>query len=97
MHCPQNAKSIRSDLDRAKELVAGGPVWASLAPSFIANYPGAGLEALRSALLTLGFAGAEETAVGATIVKSRYDEMVRKKEQNVLKKGQFGESRGTEE
>ena len=39
--CPQNAKEIRNDVPSAMELIKSGPVIASLAPSFVANYPGA--------------------------------------------------------
>lgn len=76
--CPQNAKQIRSDIGIARELLASGkPVYASVAPSFIANYEGADLSSLAKALQKLGFAGTEETAIGATIVKSRYEAMIR--------------------
>ena len=37
--CPQNAREIRNDVEKAKVLLASGsPVVASLAPSFSANY-----------------------------------------------------------
>ena len=39
--CPQNAKEIRNDVPSAIELIKRGPVYASVAPSFVANYPGA--------------------------------------------------------
>lgn len=75
--CPQNAKQIRDDVSKVKNLLASGkPVYASIAPAFIANYSGADLASLSEALQKLGFAGAEETALGATIVKKRYEEMV---------------------
>ena len=74
--CPQNAKQIRNDVPSAKALLAGGaPVYVSLAPSFVANYEGATLAAMDAALRQLGFAGAEETALGATVVKREYDRM----------------------
>lgn len=83
--CPQGAKVIRPDLDRAKKLIAGGaPVYASLAPSFIANYPGTSCATMEAALKRLGFAAAEETALGATIVKREYDRMVDEKQQDVV-------------
>jgi len=82
--CPQNAKSIRCDLKRAKELLATGEVWVSLAPSALANYPGASIHSIEETLKKLGFAGVEETALGATIVKTRYDEMVEQGEQDVI-------------
>lgn len=83
--CPQNAKRIHNDLPRAQALVAGeAPVYASLAPSFAANYPGATIETMQTALAALGFAGAEETALGATLVKQRYDAMVEAGESSVI-------------
>ncbi|WRS28201.1 [Fe-Fe] hydrogenase large subunit C-terminal domain-containing protein [Oscillospiraceae bacterium MB08-C2-2] len=75
--CPQNAKEIREDIGAAKSLIASGaPVYASIAPSFVANYDRVTIGSLEKALLRLGFAGVEETAVGATIVKKQYDELV---------------------
>ena len=76
--CPQNAKQIRNDVDIVKTMIASGtPVYASVAPSFIANYEGTDLSGLTKALSQLGFAGAQETAIGATIVKKEYEEMIR--------------------
>ncbi len=83
--CPQNAKEIRNDVDAAKGLIASGrPVHVSLAPSFVANYEGATIASMTEALQKLGFAGVEETAVGATDVKNRYDEMVAQGERRVM-------------
>ena len=65
--CPQNAKEIRNDVASAKALIAGeSPVYASIAPSFVANYDGVTLKSMDRALKRLGVAGAVETAVGAT-------------------------------
>lgn len=75
--CPQNAKEIRSDIDKAKALIgSGAPVYVSLAPSFVANYDGSTFSAMEKALKALGFFAVEETAIGATMVKQRYDELV---------------------
>ena len=75
--CPQNAKEIRNDVPRVKELMkSGAPVYASIAPAFAANYPGISIRAMEKALQELGFAGAEETALGATMVKRRYEELI---------------------
>ncbi|MCM1054803.1 MAG: 4Fe-4S binding protein [Bacteroides sp.] len=83
--CPQNAKEIKNDTEKAKELIKGGaPVIASIAPSFVANYEGLTIAALRQALKKLGFADAEETAEGATAVKQKYDETVDKGEQELI-------------
>jgi iron only hydrogenase large subunit-like protein len=83
--CPQNAKEIRDDLGSVQALVENGvPVYASLAPSFTANYGGADITAMENALKQLGFAGAEETATGAAIVKRQYDAMLKNETQDVI-------------
>ena len=75
--CPQNAKEIKSETEKAKVLIqSGDPVYVSLAPSFIANYDDIGINGMRAALKKLGFTEAEETAVGATIVKTEYEKML---------------------
>ncbi|HWS29282.1 MAG TPA: [Fe-Fe] hydrogenase large subunit C-terminal domain-containing protein [Clostridia bacterium] len=72
--CPQNAKQVRNDIPAAQALLASdAPVYASVAPSFVANYDGASIRSMERALKQLGFAGVEETALGATVVKARYD------------------------
>ena len=83
--CPQNVKQIRSDTDKARVLLQGdAPVYVSLAPSFIVAFPGVTIDTMRDALKQLGFADADETAVGATIVKKRYEEMLREGQQDVI-------------
>ena len=83
--CPQNVKQIRSDTDKARALLQGdAPVYVSLAPSFIAAFPGVTIDTMRDALKQLGFADADETAVGATIVKKRYEEMLQEGQQDVI-------------
>lgn len=62
----------------------GRPVYASVAPSFVANYPGATIAGMEKALRALGFAGASETAVGATTVKAVYDEMCERGDDDVI-------------
>ena len=75
--CPQNAKQIVDETEKAKVLIQSrDPVYVSIAPSFIANYNGVGIDAMRKALKQLGFADAEETAVGASIVKTEYEKMI---------------------
>lgn len=75
--CPQNAKEVRNDVGKVKELLAGElPVIASVAPSFIADFAVSGIGEFRESLQKLGFAGAEETAQGAYIVKSKYEKLV---------------------
>ncbi len=75
--CPQNAKEIADGTEQVRVLMQSGePVIASIAPSFIANYDGVGIDEMRKALKQLGFADAEETAIGATIVKKEYERML---------------------
>ena len=82
--CPQNAKQIKNDVDRVKNAIADGKkVIASLAPSFAANY-GVGLTAMTSALKKLGFHSAEETSIGAEIVKKQYEKILAEGKADVL-------------
>lgn len=83
--CPQNAKEIIDDTNKAKALLKEDfPVIASIAPSFIANYNGAGINSIREALKKLGFYDAEETAIGATIVKKEYDNILKNKRKDIV-------------
>ena len=83
--CPQGAKEIVSDLEKVKVMLqSGSPVYVSLAPSFIANYDGTGIEAMRDALKKLGFADVEETAIGATIVKTEYERMLSEQNRDIV-------------
>lgn len=83
--CPQNAKQIRNDVPAAKALLASGaPVYASVAPSFVANYANVTMRSMQSALKKLGFAGAEETALGAELVKKQYDVMLDEGRRSVI-------------
>ena len=83
--CPQDAKQVVDDTEKVKVLIqSGDPVIVSLAPSFIANFEGVGINSMRKALKQLGFADAEETAIGATIVKKDYDRMCDESEKDVI-------------
>ena len=83
--CPQNAKEIASELEKVKVLIqSGDPVVVSLAPSFVANYDNVGITAMKEALGKLGFYDVEETAIGATIVKTEYERMLREEERDII-------------
>ena len=83
--CPQDAKQIVDETEKVKVLLQGNDkVIVSLAPSFIANYEGVGIESMRTALKQLGFYDVEETAIGATIVKNEYDRMIGNEEKDVI-------------
>ncbi|MBQ8409409.1 MAG: PAS domain-containing protein [Clostridia bacterium] len=83
--CPQNAKEIVDSTEKARVLLqSGDPVIVSLAPSFVANYDGVGIEAMRRALKKLGFHDVEETAIGATIVKTEYERMLLEEDRDII-------------
>lgn len=83
--CPQNAKEIVDETEKVKVLLqSGAPVYVSLAPSFVANYDGVGIESMREALKKLGFADAEEAAVGATMVKTEYERMLKEEQRDIV-------------
>ena len=83
--CPQNAKEIVNETEKVKVMLqTGEPVYVSIAPSFVANYDGAGIEAMRKALKALGFADVEETAIGATMVKNEYERILREEDRDIL-------------
>ncbi len=83
--CPQNAKQIVDETEKVKVILQGDePVVVSLAPSFVANYEGVGIDSMRKALKKLGFYDVEETAVGATIVKNEYERMIDEESRDVI-------------
>ncbi len=83
--CPQNAKQIVDETEKVKVLLqSGDPVYVSLAPSFVANYEGIGIHGMEKALKQLGFAGVEETALGATVVKREYERLLREEKRDIL-------------
>ena len=83
--CPQDAKQIVDETEKVKVLIQSGEkVVVSLAPSFIANYDGAGINAMRTALKKMGFHDVEETAIGATIVKNEYERMLNEDARDVV-------------
>ena len=83
--CPQDAKQIVDETEKVKVILQGSdPVVVSLAPSFVANYQGVGIHAMRKALKQLGFYDVEETAIGATIVKNEYERLVNEQASEII-------------
>lgn len=83
--CPQNAKEIVDETEKVKVFLQDkNPVIVSLAPSFIANYDGIGINSMRKALKKLGFYDVEETALGATIVKTEYERMLKEDDRDIV-------------
>ncbi|MGB8261061.1 MAG: [Fe-Fe] hydrogenase large subunit C-terminal domain-containing protein [Terracidiphilus sp.] len=76
--CPSDAKQVRDDLPRVKELLASGrKVVVSLAPSFVAQFPGIRAEQLVHAMKQLGFFAVSETALGAQQVSASILELMK--------------------
>ena len=83
--CPQDAKEIADDTEKVRVMLQGDePVVVSLAPSFIANFDGIGIDSIRDALKKIGFFDVEETAIGATIVKREYERMLREEDRDIV-------------
>ncbi len=83
--CPQNAKQVNSQLEKVRVLLqAEDKVIVSLAPSFIANYDGVGINSMREAIKKLGFFDVEETAIGATIVKKEYERILKEDGRDIV-------------
>jgi iron only hydrogenase large subunit-like protein/PAS domain-containing protein len=77
--CPNSAKRVRDDLPEAKALLASGRrVIASIAPSFVAQFPGIRPGQLIHALKKLGFSAVSETALGAQQVSANVFSLMRR-------------------
>ena len=76
--CPSNAKRVRDDLPAVKALLKSGrKVIVSLAPSFVAQFPGVRPAQLIHALKKLGFFAVSETALGAQQVSASVSTLMR--------------------
>lgn len=83
--CPRHGTTAHSDLEAVRRQIrAGRRVVASIAPSFIADFDVGSIEDFRDALCQLGFADAQETAVGAEIVSREYEKIMASGETDVL-------------
>lgn len=70
--CPKGAKYFRRNTANVKALIdTGKPVYISLAPSYVGWYD-ATFRKISKAFKKLGFAGVEETAIGAASVSQEY-------------------------
>lgn len=71
--CPQNAKIVHSEKEDIDSLLLSNDnVVASVAPSFISSFRLRNFSQMETVLYKLGFAYAEETAVGANAVTKEY-------------------------
>ena len=82
--CPSNAKRVRTDIDKAKNLIrAQKDVYVSLAPSWSGVFD-VSEEKMVSILKRLGFKGVSETALGAQEVSIKTAEMLNNAEKGLF-------------
>lgn len=74
--CPQNAKSVHTERQEVEQLLKGGNVIASVAPSFVSSFDLQDFGVMKLALGRLGFADAEETSIGAREVTAQYKKLL---------------------
>ncbi len=75
--CPQGAKTIQSQRARVGDyLTSGRKVHVSLAPSYVAAFPGLTPGQVIAGLKALGFARIEETASAAEHIASHYRRLI---------------------
>lgn len=84
--CPQDAKTVSSDLDLVKEFIRRGErVILSLAPSFFASFDFSEPTVFAGALKALGFYGVSETSEGAAYVTAEYYKLLQEnKMKNII-------------
>lgn len=82
--CPSNAKRVRSDIDKAKNLIrAQKDVYVSLAPSWRASFENSA-EKMIALLKKLGFKDVSETALGAQEVSIKTAQMLNNTEKGLF-------------
>ena len=82
--CPSNAKRVRSDIDKAKNLIlAQKDVYVSLAPSWRASFENSA-EKMIALLKQLGFKDVSETALGAQEVSIKTAQMLNNSEKGLF-------------
>ena len=74
--CPIQAKRVRNDIPKIRRMIASRPVYASLAPSYISEFPGVSEREIVAIFEDLGFAGVAETALGADMVTRQMIDML---------------------
>ena len=83
--CPNGAKHVRDDLKHARKIFAQKEkVYASIAPSFVSEFPDIPSSAVIRALKRLGFQGVSETALGAELVSGSTARLLRDRTPRVI-------------
>ncbi|MFA8449749.1 MAG: [Fe-Fe] hydrogenase large subunit C-terminal domain-containing protein [Bacteroidales bacterium] len=84
-HCPVNAKRVRDDIPKVMHLLdSKEKIYASIAPSFLAEFSDYGRDKLIKALISLGFEGVSETAIGAELITSGVHSYLEEQEKGVF-------------
>ncbi|MBD5132811.1 MAG: 4Fe-4S binding protein [Clostridiales bacterium] len=74
--CPQNAKSVHSDVQAIEQLLQKKKIIASVAPAFVSSFGMTDFAPFRAALKSLGFFDAFETSEGAAAVTAEYKKLL---------------------
>lgn len=83
--CPRHGQYSQFDLAAVKRQIhAGRQVVASVDPAFISDLDVSCIEDMRAVLAQLGFADAQEMAIGAEIVSREYEQVMKNGETEVL-------------
>ena len=84
--CPQNAKTLTSDVAIVKEFIQKGEkVFLSVAPSYYASFDFDDVKKFAGALKALGFYGVAETSMGAAYVTAEYHKLMQEnKMKNII-------------
>ena len=84
--CPQNAKTLASDLELVKGFLRQGEkVILSLAPSYFGSFDMESPQKLVGALKALGFYGVSETSEGAAYVTAEYHRLMQENQmENII-------------
>ena len=76
--CPVGAKKVRNDLTLAKLILDKTPkVIASIAPSWVADFPGVSEQRMVNALKFMGFTAVSETSLGAEVVSKETGQLLK--------------------
>jgi len=75
--CPQNAKTLTSEVSRVKEFIQKGErVILSIAPSYYGSFDFDDVKKFAGAVKALGFYGIAETSMGAAYVTAEYHKLM---------------------
>ena len=74
--CPIQAKKVRNDIPKIHRMLQDRKVYASLAPSYVSEFPEYTESEIVAAFEDLGFAGVAETAIGADMVTRQMIDML---------------------